>query len=346
MNILISPSGKRYGSEQVLIDYLYFTKLKFSIFVNGKGELYNELKSKFDQHSVFRFGYVQKLYFKIFFLCLKNKIKAVYVNEAGHSRYIYFLSRCFPKVKFILHVRLIEDTSTTRWGRFRKPGNITVISVSKFISAKLPVKNIQLYDPFIFGTNDLPVKQYDRHGVFIIGVIGRLTASKGFEAIVQLVELINANNLDNKFHFQFYGDVMYDVADSVRFEKIRSFNNVKLNGFVSDKIKIYNSIHCVLHASLFEPLGRIFLEAIDFNKPLIGINNAGIGEIGGILNISALLADVSQNSISTSFLDKLIFLEENYETIVNDIISKKTIAADIFDPVKYSEKIDSLIRPL
>ena len=139
---------------------------------------------------------------------------------------------------------------------------------------------------------------------------------------------------------------MYDVADSVQYEKLRAFSNIKLNGFVSDKTQIYNSIHCVLQASLFEPLGRIFLEAIYFNRPLIGISNAGIGEIGGMLNLTTLLADMRESDIGRSLLDKLIFLADNYETIVSDIISKKIFAAQIFNPVQYADRIDSLMRPV
>lgn len=346
MNILISPSGKRYGSEQVLIDYLYFTRLRFSIFVNGKGALYNELKNNFNQHYIFNFKNVKKLYFNIFLLCLKKKTRAVYVNEAGHSNYIYLLSRCFPHIKFILHVRLIEDTNIRRWGWAHKPGNIIVISVSKFISDKLPVNNIQLYDPFIFDQNKLHLKHFNPQEKLVIGVIGRLTVSKGIDRIIQLLQLINRNNLENKFYFQFYGDVMDDVADSALYEQLDSFKNVKLNGFEVDKATIYDSIHCVLHASPCEPLGRIFLEAINFSKPLIGINRGGIGEIGDILNITTLLVNSEQNSIAHLLLNKLILLADNYETIVSDLISKKTIAENIFSPVKYAEKIDSLIHSI
>jgi glycosyltransferase involved in cell wall biosynthesis len=342
LNILISPSGKLYGSEQVLIDYLYYTRLKFSVFVSGNGLLYNELKRKFEKLDISVFENVRSLYFRIFFLCLTKKVTAVYVNEAGHSKYIFLLARFFKKVKFVIHVRLIEDTSLGRSPRSIRTNNITVFSVSRFISAKIPVKNTQLYDPYPFEKDETLIRTR-RPEVLVVGIIGRLSVSKGIDTIIQLLELVSINNLTDKINFQFYGYITDDV-DSFRSSKLKAFGNAGLNGFESEKEKIYNSIDCVLHASPVEPLGRIFLEAIDFNKPFIGIDNGGIGEIGSLLNLDKLLVDPGQDGTAQELLEKLILLHGSYDTFVNMVFSRKGLAKEIFSPEKYAAKIDSFLK--
>jgi len=342
LNILISPSGKLYGSEQVLIDYLYYTRLKFSVFVCGKDLLYNELKRKFKKLDISVFENVRSLYFRIFFLCLTKKVTTVYVNEAGHSKYIFPLARFFKKVKFVIHVRLIEDTGLDRWRSSMRTNNITVLSVSSFISSKIPVKDTQLYDPYPFEKDETLIRTR-RPDMLVVGVIGRLSVSKGIDTIIRLLQLVSLNNLSDKINFQFYGDITDDV-DSFRSSKLKAFGNTGLNGFESDKEKIYNSIDCVLHASPVEPLGRIFLEAIGFNKPFIGINTGGIGEIGSLLSLDSLLVDPGQDGTAQELLEKLILLHGSYDTFVNMVFSKKSLAKEIFSPEKYAAKIDSFLK--
>src|SRR5207237_9473129 len=129
--------------------------------------------------------------------------------------------------------------------------------------------------------------------ILTIGVIGRLSITKGIDILLRLLELIKAEKKDDQFYFLFYGDVMHDVTAET-YSRLKSFSNIKLNGFVQDKDKMYSSVDCVLHASAIEPLGRIFLEAIDYNKPFIGLNQGGIGEISSLLNLNSLMVNANE----------------------------------------------------
>ena len=112
--IIISPSGNFYGSEQVLFDYLNTTNLSFQLFVPKDSFFEKKLllqKKLWEFNRIKSFRSVKILYFKIFLELLFKPIKSVYLNEAGHIRYIFILAKVFKSVKFIVHVRLVEDAS-------------------------------------------------------------------------------------------------------------------------------------------------------------------------------------------------------------------------------------------
>lgn len=54
---------------------------------------------------------------------------------------------------------------------------------------------------------------------------------------------------------------------------------VKFTGFVDDITPVYKSLYCLLMCSANEALGRVTIEAMVNNVPVIGYNNAGTAEI-------------------------------------------------------------------
>jgi glycosyltransferase involved in cell wall biosynthesis len=341
-DIIISPSGKMYGSEQVLVDYLKYTGRTFSIYVCARGLLYNKLKKGLSQHTIHHFRKTKFLYFKLLLLCFAGKVGCIYVNEAGHSKYISLLARLFSSVKFIIHVRLIEDTASDRWPAAAKPSNLVVVSISRCIQELLPVPNVQIYDPYDFHLNEIRHRP-KREDKLNIGVIGRISVTKGIDTLIKLLEIVKDTPYNRTFHFHFFGDPMPDVVDSGRYDQLCKFSNVIIYGFRDDVEEIFNSVDCVIHSSANEPLGRIFLEAVDFGKPFIGVASGGIGEIGSLLQLTTLLVDKADGDVSESLFRKLKFLHDNYSGSLEEIGSRKSRAAEVFSPNKYAQAIDSLI---
>lgn len=326
----------------MLFDYLQNTKNRYTVFVANRDVLYFKLKENFSQHSIKFFVNVRKLYLQISLLCVLRRVKCVYVNESGHSRYIALLSKLFPHVKFLVHVRIIEDVAADRWPKSGLAKNVTVIAVSNYIRNHLPVDSIQLYDPYPFVKRPV-AERFDKDRPMLVAIIGRVSVTKGIDTIISLLELIRARGLNLKFSFHFFGEVYRDVADSNRLLQLESFDNVKMHGFVGEKSKIFASIDCVIHASGVESLGRIFLEAVEFGKPFIGINNGGIGELAYVLNLKNLLIEPDSQNLSDQLLNKLMWLTENYTEMQNEIIERQSLAVQIFSPAKYVEEVDAMI---
>ncbi|HMN25897.1 MAG TPA: glycosyltransferase [Ignavibacteriaceae bacterium] len=338
--IIISPSGNLYGSEKVLIDYLEKTNLKHLVFVPSKSILFNYLTSKDNKHKIRAYNPVNLkiLYLFIAVKLLLKKSNAVYINEAGHIRYLKLLARLFKKAKFFAHVRILEDTNTERLGKL--PVNLKLITVSDFMLKNL--KNYyckRVYDPYPFTSRTLPKLNGDNKIRF--GVVGRITKTKGFDEIKKLILSNLFRNLN--FSFNFYGSVTPEVEKEF-IDLIKRLSNVKHHGFVHNKDEIYNNIELLLHFNSNESLGRIILEAIDFNKPFVCSNEGGTGEIVKLLQLEELTIDFTKDKWIDDFItltDKII---EHYDFYVNKISNAKEKAKIIFDLNNYVKEIEDIFN--
>ncbi|HUQ66870.1 MAG TPA: glycosyltransferase [Flavitalea sp.] len=243
-----------------------------------------------------------------------------------------------------MHVRLVEDTCKGRWPQLKNQlTNITVLSVSQYISERLPLQNIQLYDPYKFDRTVVSGRYAHSDAPLKVGIIGRISKTKGINIIIDLLELIKFNGKEEQFMFYFYGEITGDI-DYSTYERIVAFQNIRLITFEPDKEKMYKSIDCILHASSAEPLGRIYLEAIDFFKPLIGIKKGGIGEISGLLNYDNLMVSGNRENLHKELFEKLMIIKQSYYKIEQDLLRVKNDASELFDCLKYTAAIDNLIN--
>jgi len=97
----------------------------------------------------------------------------------------------------------------------------------------------------------------------------------------------------------------------------------------------------VLHAAKSEPLGRIFLEAIDYNLPLVGYASGGIGEIAKQIGYTDTLC--AHDASPQDILDKLSQIETMSQQQPNWIQAKE-LAKNIFSIQKYCNNLDILLN--
>jgi glycosyltransferase involved in cell wall biosynthesis/GT2 family glycosyltransferase len=128
------------------------------------------------------------------------------------------------------------------------------------------------------------------HHPLTVLFVGRLEKRKGimdlFEAIPQVlkqhpdVQFIIAG-ADNSEHdgFRMQSGMDYPTYFSNHFKDYLS--NVKFMGMVSDEVlqNLYQSCDLFVAPSLYESFGLIYLEAMNFAKPVIGCNAGGIPEV-------------------------------------------------------------------
>ena len=273
MRIIISPSGKLYGSENVLFDYIKHSKLKFDLIFVPQS---SPFQIRLEQNNFFTKGFKNEkwLYVKLLFILLTSKVKSVYCNEAGHIRYIYLLALFFPRVKFVVHVRILEDTPRIK----RSKKNINFVAISDTIQNGMKSSNHLIYDGYHF--SELKNWHLPSSTTLRVGIVGRITASKGISLFTEAF----FQNCGTHIEFQFFGDIDSSHENTKIIKSLVNQKNVCFNGFINDKNKIYSSIDVLLHVNEHEPLGRIFFESLDFGIPFIGINKGGIAEIANKIN--------------------------------------------------------------
>lgn len=325
-NILISPSGKLYGSENVLYDYLIHSKLKFDYIFVPKA---SPFQKKLEQSNLYTKGFknVKHLYLKLFYKLFTSKVKFVYCNEAGHIRYIYLLAKVFPKVMFIIHVRILEDTHRINLAKH----NLKVITISQTIQCKVKVSNHLVYDGYHF--NEKRRWQIPNSSKLRVGVVGRVTASKGIDLFTESF----FNECGSHIEFHFFGDIDFKSEKTDMINRLIAQKNVYLKGFEKDKTQIYSSVDILLHVNENEPLGRIFFESLDYGIPFIGINKGGIAEIAKRSNYPYVL---EKNQLAQALLDLSLL---NWTFDIQKLEESRKYAMDFFSCEKYSSNIDKLL---
>ncbi|REE27446.1 glycosyltransferase involved in cell wall biosynthesis [Winogradskyella pacifica] len=337
---IISPSGKFYGSEQTLFNFLSLTN-GYDVYIkNEPNGLFEKLKSNTFNHRYFSFNKLSIFYF-LFSIKLLYKYKKVYINEAGHSKYIIGLSKLFFWKSFYIHVRLTEDTVLSRWKGIGS--NIHLISTSKYIADLLnehvQVQSVVISSPArAFNENIKWNYKYNDITIKNVGVIGRLTTSKGIHEMKEFFTYLEKNKNEN-FNFYFYGDVDKTDKNVVAFlNLVESFKhvNVSFEGFVSDKSEMYANIDLVLHFNKEEPLGVIFLEALNQGKPFVGFNSGGIGCIAQNLNLENYMVKDLDN-----WCADLIAITNKLD--INQFQIAREVMLDIYSPQTYCKRIENLI---
>ncbi len=274
---------------------------------------YNKLITQ-DKHDIKGFDNLSLLYVKILLLFIFKKYSSLYINEGGHIKYAKLAAKILKSKKIILHIRLLEDCKKERLGSI--PPNLRLVSISAFISSHLKSYNhIQIYDP-ISTKRDVPLSNNEIKTLPTIGIIGRVSQTKGISNYNQLFDFLKVGGQINSFVFKFYGDIV--IEESSTFDFYNHFNSstyptIIFEGFVTDQDKMYNDLDVVLHLNDNEPLGRIGLESWSRGIPFISFNKGGTGEINTALNLNKFLVEKEtgwEMKLLKLLLNNLIVLTE------------------------------------
>lgn len=342
---IISPSGNLYGSEKVLLDFLTTTKNSYDVWL-PKGKLHKKLGSE-KKHQFFLFSSVKLLYIKLGCLLIIGKYRKLYINEAGHIKYIKILAKLFPNREFVVHIRLKEDAEHERIGYLQ--ANIKLIVISKYIGSlveKLGLPYAHIYDPFKMAMQKLPITTNisGKRTKIKLGIVGRVTPSKGLAEILSFVRFLNYSH-NSRIELNFFGDVEKDKVEVREFIKeIEELSYVKLFfiGFTSSITEIYNSIDLVVHFNHMEPLGRITFETIWFGKPFFGFTSGGTGELCHCLGLQKFLV-ILEKGWEQNLLNKIeSFANANNENY-DDVRKAQNIIESHFTVEKYTQGLEKIL---
>lgn len=342
---IVSPSGKFYGSEQVLFDYLATTKCLYSIYVPN-GMFYEKLKM-LNIHSVYSFSSVKKLYGFLFYSILSGKYDGIYINEGGHINYIKLLAKIFPGKKFFVHIRLLEDCKRSRLGV--KMNNVSYISVSEFISRgvfkETGIECTTIYDIYrsVSGIEGICM-QTENIKVLRLGIIGRVTSTKGLKAISEFCDYCEKKSGATKLEFHFFGGADDHLSEVCSFlEKAQKYDRIKclFHGFISDKANMYQSIDILIHFNKIEPLGRIILESLDYGIPFVAFREGGVGELAEKFGVFDWMIEDTEYW-KENFLGRILFLFSNKLIVFQRYQRAKENMRILCHPDVYTKQLEHL----
>lgn len=342
---IISPSGKFYGSEQVLFDFLSTTQHKFDVYV-PEGVFYKKIKEQ-GIHTPRLFLSVKKLYICLAMKLLIGKLDGIYINEGGHIKYLNLLASLFPNKSFYVHIRLLEDCSATRLGKMYK--NVSYISISDYITQEVKqntgIQCYTMYDIYkpssgIAGINEFRIE----NDIVRLGIVGRVTTTKGLYDILRFCNYCENNLTKVHLEFHFFGDIDNHIPEVKDFVvKVETYKNINcvFHGFVNDKQQIYQSIDVLLHFNRVESLGRIVMEALDFGIPFFGFSAGGIGELAQQFGVTDYMTPY-KTGWEAFLCQQINQLVEQSKGVANDFQKAKERMKVICSPQIYTQKLEKI----
>lgn len=343
--VLISPSGAFYGSEQVLFDFLSTTTNIYDVYVPmGK---FHEILNRQAKHIIHSYDNILWLYINLLMRLAVGHVQGIYINEGGHIRYLKILAKIFRHKSFYAHIRLLEDTEKSRLEG--TPDNIKLIAVSDYIADAIKKKTnlpvVTIYDLYQSNSHVSAMRKPKASGTINIGIVGRITDTKGIDAIEKFCDYT-----EQQAHFQkpvtvnFFGHVdSLSAKTNVFINKANKYKNIKclFHGYISEKFTIYTEIDILLHFNQLESLGRIAFEALDYGIPFIGFNRGGIGEIASQLCLDEYMINPDDSDWCSHMLNNVFAVLES-PTALMHYESARQKMHNIYSPKEYVSQIEEL----
>jgi glycosyltransferase involved in cell wall biosynthesis len=111
----------------------------------------------------------------------------------------------------------------------------------------------------------------------VIGAIGRLSAEKGFDALVRAADRLMAKGLDIELLIAGVGDEQGRLAALIA--ELGRGERIRLLGFRSDTISLYEAMDVYALSSLREGLPNVLLEAMALEVPVLATRVAGVPKL-------------------------------------------------------------------
>lgn len=114
-------------------------------------------------------------------------------------------------------------------------------------------------------------------GRLLVGAIGRLSEEKGFDLLISAVGRLAGKGVDLELWIAGEGDRALALREQVEREGLGE--RVKLLGFRSDCLELYQAMDVFALSSLREGLPNVLLEAMATEVPVLGTRVAGIPKL-------------------------------------------------------------------
>ncbi|HEY0058557.1 MAG TPA: glycosyltransferase family 4 protein [Flavisolibacter sp.] len=307
--LIINNSSKLSGAEVSLlafVDALQQPELFIVAIPSAEGDLYEELVSRnltVEKFDLRRFSKAQTLFSKMGYLfqvlrtsarlarlVRKEKIDLIYANSNQSLPYALG-ARLFTGKKTVWHVR---DKIDNRFlARLLSSLVSRIICISGFIAGQFPEMK---------GKKHLVYNGIDTHrwspsaktgflqkelglpqGTLLVGQIGQLLPWKNYSDLVKLAMLV-APSFQN-VHFLIIGEDLFgenrEYVNGLKalIEEHGLTPRISFLGHRKNIRDCMNELDIIVHFALHEPFGRVVMEAMALEKPVVAYDSGGVKEI-------------------------------------------------------------------
>ena len=273
--VLPENSSFLYDTEHVI----YHLPLKWFYFTLNPFKLYQFANS------------IIQSYFQIKKIIKKHQIDLIYANTT--KSYIYAVTtRFFTKKKLIWHVR--DNIKHTIFHKLLMKNSDMMIAVSKHIDNQVIAEEQR--KRILYGGLDIrewpleinPDKTI-RHELglqddkILIAQAGQLTRWKNQSDFIKAAALILKTQ--RNVHFLIIGDDLSGREKKYKIELKKLAEKLNVSSFISflgnrkDMKRLLCQIDILIHPAIDEPFGRVLIEAMSMEKPVIAYNCGGPIEI-------------------------------------------------------------------
>lgn len=233
----------------------------------------------------------------VYFLChviKTEKVQLIHSNTLWDNQYGVMAAKLVG-IPHILHVRGFSEQKAS-WKSFYNMGSIAIcnskntkrkfLKYSKFRKRTEVVYNAvdtERFKPNLKSRQKVRQNYGFKEVDFIMGMAGRLAEEKGQLYLLKtLLPILKKNSNckvliagDEKIH----PDTTYtkDIGSFIKDNDL--YKNVIMAGFIEDMNVFYNALDLFLLPSFREPFGRVLIEAMATEKPVIASRVGGVPEV-------------------------------------------------------------------
>lgn len=170
------------------------------------------------------------------------------------------------------------------------------------------------------------LKKLDEHKL-IIGALGRLHYSKGFDVLIEAMGEINNKHHNWELIIAGEGEEKDKLVSIAK--KLKILDKINFIGWEKDVDKFFNRIDLFVHPSFTEGMPMVIIEALCYQKPIVATD---VGSVLEMFDESCGFIVPPRNK--NALIDKISFFLEN-----TNVLEKKALASGNMFDSKFSSEV-------
>jgi glycosyltransferase involved in cell wall biosynthesis len=350
INVLfITHADKKGGAEQSLIhliNYLDTSQYRIYLLSPGNAEYLNEIRTKYEHFPLrlnsikkkLGFGYMETV-IRIRAFVINKHIDIIHANgwrAPWYTAPLKYLTRC----KLVWHHR--DYTHLRMYNHVLPRFFDQVICISHFVANSIQGSNKTVIyngvDPELSLT--MKSRRFMEDDILVMGTFGRIVEWKRYDLVIEAVKKLADNNLYN-WKLLIVGDTSVDGSENYYNEMIQKVseygleNNVIFYGYSTEPLDLMKECDLTINFSLNEPFGRVIIESLLVQTPVIVSDSGGAPEIihlaGGGFIVKDGDVDELYQTIQRVYDKSINHMElsiQGYTNVMNDF-NMSTIARKV-----------------